>query len=71
MAFFNYYKATLEYLKDNKVVMLIVVSLFGGNIFQATAPTIKPEKPAIFMPATGCPDACINRIKKLERWHGG
>lgn len=34
----DWYKATLNFLKGNKVLLLIVTALLGGNIYQAAAP---------------------------------
>ena len=62
----DWYKTTLEFIKDNKLLMLLIVSLSGGNIYQAVAP--KPVKQTV-VKQTGCPVSCINRIEKLEKLH--
>lgn len=36
MSALEYYQATLNFLKDNKVLLLLVTVLLGGNIYQAT-----------------------------------
>jgi len=32
----DWYRATLDFLKGNKVLLLIVTTLLSGNIYQAT-----------------------------------
>jgi hypothetical protein len=61
MSAHDYYKTTLIYLKDNKIVMLIVLSLFGGNVFQAVP---KTETTISVVSTTGC--QCNSEIKKLN-----
>ena len=51
----DWYKATLVFLKDNKILMLIVASLLGGNIYQATGRTTQIQAtPKVVNQSCGC-----------------
>jgi len=66
----DWYKATLEFLKGNKILMFLVVSLFGGNVYQARTQIEAPKeiaKEAPIAKPSGC--ECMKEINKLKRWH--
>jgi len=67
MSAHDYYKTTLVFLKDNKMFMFLILSLSGGNLYQAITPTAPKEIAKV--ESKQCAEACVARIKKLERWH--
>ena len=67
-----------NFLKGNKVLMVIVISLLGGNIYQARgvsipAAKVTPKEKAVII--QDC-KPCLAKVKqlkaeleKLKRWH--
>lgn len=56
MAAIDWYRATLEFLKGNKVLLLIVTALLGigGNIYQAAKPSQPATKIIVEKPNCHC-----------------
>lgn len=66
MAAIDWYKATLDFLKGNKVLLLVVAALLGvgGNIYQATSTTT----PKIIVTNPTC-EVCKSFIVKHIKEH--
>jgi len=70
-----------NFLKGNKVLMVIVVSLLGGNIYQARGVSVPAAKVTVITPKektiiTQDRKPCLAKVKqlkaeldKLKRWH--
>jgi len=70
-----------DFLKGNKVLMVIVVSLLGGNIYQARGTSVPATKVTVITPKektviTQDCKPCLAKVKeliaeleKLKRWH--
>ena len=73
MEIFHWYKVTLEFLKGNKVFLLIVTSLLSGNIYQAVSPTVQKDvvkaEPKVIIEKTCDCKYLEEDINQLKRWH--
>ena len=72
-AAFDVYKVTLDFLKNNKVFLLIVTTALASGTAGYTLPSLisaKPVKVVIEAPKGDKRiDWCVREIKKLKRWH--
>lgn len=72
-AAFDVYKVTLEFLKGNKVLLLLVTTALASGTAGYTLPSLINAKPVKVVVEAPKGDKriewCVKEITKLKRWH--